>query len=125
MHGNFVVGIDIQGDTEGLEIIGNTINLNDTVADNSMDKFVALIVGENADAGGLNSTIFIANNLFAHEQLIQNTMTSRNRNLRSRRDDDNGEHYQARRIGEWQIRPHGHRMLNEIDIQNMGGCPFA
>lgn len=122
INGMYVIGIDIQGDTQGLDIIDNIVNLNNTIANDVSDRYFALIIGENADEGGLISTILIDNNVFSHEQLIQNTQTSRRE---EEEEEYNYHHHERRRVAEWQIRPSGRYISEENDIYNLGGCPFA
>jgi hypothetical protein len=110
----FIVGIDIQGDTCGVDIMDNVVDLDPDAHYNQTDAYVALIIGENADSEGMNNTITIRSNTFMHEQLIQNLKTSRG--LR------NHVHQHKRRIGEWKISAHG---LSEKELRNIGGCPLG
>jgi hypothetical protein len=109
----FIVGIDIQGDTSGVDIVDNIVELDTIAQFNQTDAYVALIIGENADSQGMNNTIVVSGNTFKHEQLIQNVKT--NRGLR--------KHTQRqRRIGEWQLNVRG---LSEKELRNIGGCPLG
>ena len=109
-----IIGIDIQGDTKGLKISDNFVDLNSNVGDELTDAYVALVIGEHADDSGENKTIVLDHNTFMHEQLIENLRTSRG--LRT----SNNPHH--RRIGEWKISAAG---LSEQERRNVGGCPFA
>jgi hypothetical protein len=110
----FIVGIDIQGDTSGVDIVENTVELDINAQYNPTDAYVALIIGENADSQGRNKTITISGNTFKHEELIQNVQTGRVlRNTMQKK---------PPRIGEWHINSRG---LTEIQKRNVGGCPLG
>lgn len=118
LHGKEVIGIDVQGDTNALCIVENTVDLNVNAGINTTDPYFSLIVGPYADGNGTTTTLVIKGNTFSEEQLIENNVTYR-RQLRS-------YHKRSTRAGsiEWEVY-RGRRVLTEVELRNAGGCPFA
>jgi hypothetical protein len=80
----YVIGIDVQGDSKGIGIKGNRVDLEPGDLNNVLDAYIALVIGENADDAGAGSTIIVENNVFAQEYQIQNTNGNR-RHIRMNR----------------------------------------
>lgn len=100
LNANVVVGIDVQGDSQRVEIKSNEVDLKSEVGEDPSDEYLALRVRENVDG---SSMFIIQSNKFVQEQQI----LSNRRNLRSELPKD----------------AH-HRNLQEVDLKN-GGCPFS
>jgi len=102
-NANVIIGIDVQGDSKGVDIIRNIVNLDRSAdGDDRDDQYIALRVRENADA----NRIFVSNeNDFKQEKVILNS--SNRRNLRS----------------EMKEIP-GHPDVGGLEWE-LGGCPFA
>jgi hypothetical protein len=77
-NATYVIGIDVQGDAKGFEIVGNFIDLKASATFDLSDVYNALIIGQNADDGGTSSTIVLNDNTFAQEYIIQNGSTDIN-----------------------------------------------
>jgi hypothetical protein len=116
-----VVGIDVQGDTNGLCIIENSVDLSINAAQNVTDIYLALLIGRYADSNGTTATIIKEANVFSEEERIENTETARRRLLRIV-----GHQQRDTGIGslEWEVH-RGRRVLTEEELMNAGGCPFA
>jgi hypothetical protein len=67
-----VIGIHVQGDAKGFDIVGNMVDLKAAATFDVSDVYSALIIGKNADEGGTSGTIAVHGNTFAQEYLIQN-----------------------------------------------------
>jgi hypothetical protein len=108
VHANVIIGIDVQGDTEGVSIGENIVDLNEDVGVDFFDQYIALRIRENVDNAGTGSTVTLSSNTFAQEQQILNVA----RRLRSTHTTEkNGL-------------AHGEGRETEIEWEN-GGCPFA
>jgi hypothetical protein len=94
---NAIIGIDIQGDTLGVEIERNDVDLDRQVGRSVLDKYVALRIRTNVDA----SSIRVRDNDFRQE--VQDL--SANRRLRKSQTDAATRGLES----EWEL----------------GGCPFA
>ena len=102
-NANVIVGIDVQGDSSGVTISENTVDLDSMRGEDPMDEFYALRVRQNTDSSSVH---VLASNTFSQDHLIQNAMNTRH--LRSDK---------KRKL------PEGHAPV-ELEWQH-GGCPFA
>jgi hypothetical protein len=106
-NANVVIGIDVQGDSQKIEIKSNEVDLKSQVGQDPTDEYIALRTRENVDG---SSMFIIQSNKFVQEELI----LSNRRNLRTSQ--------QAGAAGPGEA--HFHRHLKEADLRN-GGCPFS
>jgi hypothetical protein len=81
VNANSIIGIDVQGETKEIDIRGNYVDVEDDIVVGSATFFGSLVIGENADDKGTNSTIRVAGNLLFPKITIQNKVIVR-RNLR-------------------------------------------
>lgn len=103
MNANVVIGIDVQGDSQKVEIKSNEVDLKSQVGQDPTDEYFALRTRENVDG---SSMFIIQSNKFVQDELI----LSNRRNLRSEAGAGGAAHF--------------HRNLKEADLKN-GGCPFS
>lgn len=97
-----IVGIDIQGVSEGISIDDNFVNLDNGVGQDIMDEYISFRCREFADHQ--NNTIVVGNN----NVFIQDTKI------------------QTRRLGQFSSRfLESHQHINMDSEWDLGGCPFA
>jgi hypothetical protein len=77
-NATYVIGIDVQGDAKGFDVLGNVVDLKASASFELSDVYSALIIGENADDGGSSGTIMLHDNIFSQEYIIQNGSTNTN-----------------------------------------------
>mmetsp|Transcript_21794 Transcript_21794/g.40690 ORF Transcript_21794/g.40690 Transcript_21794/m.40690 type:complete len:452 (+) Transcript_21794:638-1993(+) len=110
-NGNVIVGIDIQGYSKEIEVLGNYVNLKEGVGMDPLDQYIALRIRSQAELQDASIVVTEGKNTFRQECVKESNVTSHGE-LRSR---VNTGHHRALQHSSGEV---------EWKYGSSPGCPF-